>query len=267
MPRDESLQSIQRAVKILYGVAGVEDGCTVQQIAARTGLKPNTAYKFIRTLEREHLLRRKKNPLRFVLGQALAELKTLDDERHLLSLAGGMLVQTQALLPLASFCLLEMHHATNYERLSVLSNRPGVLVQRREFSVPLYGKASSLLFLAYCHPDEAQKLYEAHPFEREGRAIWKSRARLEDFLARVRKLGYSQPEVPDSEGSVFRVAAPVFSRGQELIAAIGGFVPIGASKKYRAQLVRLCRKTAAELTERLRETEAASSVLAASPNP
>lgn len=252
MPGDKPLQSIQRAIQILYAVAGVENGCTIQQIAARTGLKANTAYKFTRTLERENLLLRKKSPLRFTLGRTIDELKQLNDERHLLSVAGKLLVKTQAALPCSTFSLLELQQSTTYQRLSVQSNRPGVLVQRRDYAVPLYTKASSLLFLAYSHPDEAQKFYDAHPFEINGKPVWKTQANLDAFLAGVRKRGYCQPEVPDIEGPHFRVAAPVFSQGHELVAAIGAFIMVNEPKKYRPQLIQLCRKIGEDISAALK---------------
>ncbi len=257
MPRNESMQSLRRAVKILYAVAGVEEGCSTQRIAERTGLKPNTLHRFLRTLEEEHFLMRRMRPLRFLLGPAVTELKTLDDERHLLSVSGEVLVRFQAKLPVSTFNLVELCRTTNYQRLCVQAERPGLVVQRRDFQVPIYEKASSLLFLAYCHPDEARKIYAAHPFGTEGRPYWKNRLELDAFLTRVRRLGYCQPGVPDSEGPVFRVAAPVFSRGREVIAAVGAFVLLSESSRQKKSLIRLCREAAAEITRRLAETSPA----------
>ncbi len=61
-------------MEILYAVAGAEDGRTVAEIAARVGLKPNTVGRFLRTMEQEELLVRRTGPLRFLPGQAIAEL-------------------------------------------------------------------------------------------------------------------------------------------------------------------------------------------------
>jgi len=253
MPRDATMQSLQRAVHILYAVAGVEDGCTVQQIAHKTGLKPNTVYKFTRSLERERLLKRRTSPLRFVLGHTLTELKRLDDERHLLSEARRLLLRCQTEVRDGSFTLCELEQTVFYKRLYIQHDRPGVPVQLRESSNPLYEKATSLLFLAYCPPNVARALYQAHPFETEGKPFWGTRKRLESFLAQVRQRGYCQPEIPDSIGDIFRVAAPVFSRGHEMIAAIGAHLPEGpAGKRDQARLVRVCCAAARELTEQVR---------------
>ncbi|RRJ97589.1 hypothetical protein Ga0100231_003555 [Opitutaceae bacterium TAV4] len=253
MPGNESIQSVQRAVKVLYAVAGVDGGCSVAQIAAKAGLKLHTAYKFTQTLEREHLLTRKTNPLRFVLGPALNELKTLDDERQLLTVSSKILVRTHARLPQSNLMLLEQSGTTTYQRLCIQINRPGVVIQRREYLVPLYSKASSLLFLAYSTPEEAQKIYAMNPFEPNGKLVWGTQSRLEECLAKTRRLGYCLPDVPDIEGPMFRVAAPVFSPGNEVIAAVGGVLLLDEPAKFQPTLVRLCREAAKEITGSLRE--------------
>ncbi|MFA7345656.1 MAG: helix-turn-helix domain-containing protein [Terrimicrobiaceae bacterium] len=250
------MQSIQRAVQILYMVAGVEDGCTVQQMAHRLGLKPNTVYKFTRALEREQLLHRRTGPLRFLLGPAVTELKVLDDERHLLSISGEVLVRTQARLPDATLVLSELRGSTVWERLSVQPTRPGVLVRHRSSIMPIYERASSLLFLAYSRSDHVGVIYSEHPFDAEGRAAWRSRDRLDAFLARVRRLGYCQPPTL-GPAPHFRVAAPVFSSGHDLVASVAGFIVNREPVQHKQALVHLCREAAKEITSRLAEPCAA----------
>ncbi len=251
MPRNEALQSVQRAVHILYAVAGHEDGRTIAQIAIALGVKANTAYRFIQTLEQEHMLHRKVNPLRFFLGAAISELKQLDDERHLLSISGEILVRTQARLPEANFALLEFLGTDTFQRLCVESSRPGVLIRRREFKVDFYSRASSLLFLAYSHPFEAERIMCAHPFEYEGKPIWKTIERLNRFLEKIRKSGYSEPGFP--ERNFFRLAVPIFTHGQEVIAALGAYISVEKSEKVKRQLLSLTRHAAKEITERMQE--------------
>jgi DNA-binding IclR family transcriptional regulator len=262
MPANDPLQSIQRAAQVLFAVAGAEEGRTVAEIAAAVGLKQATAYRIIRTLEAENFLHRRRHPLRFGLGPAVGELHQLEEERHLLSVAGRTLIRAQARLPHANFALMERQGTRFYQRLAVESTRPGYLVRRRSFEVPLYAKASSLLWLAYCPPDEVQALLDAHPFEREGQHVWRDRQALEDFLRKVRRLGYAQPTVMDEavgqgpDNLWFRVAAPVFSPGGELLAAVGAYQWNDASREDRRRLVRLSTEAAAEITGALRQPRA-----------
>lgn len=253
MPGNAHIQTLQRGVRILYAVAGVEDGLTPNQIASVIQVKPATVYKFIRTLEAEHLLVRRKSPLRYVLGHAVTELKTLDDQRHLLTVSGKILIRTYAKLPEANFALIEHEPPYTYQRFCVESQRPGVLVRRREFQQAPYTKASSLLFLAYSHPDEVENYFRTFPFELHGKPSWKSMARLNEFLAGVRRTRISLPDFPESGfgGSVHRLAVPIFSRGGEVIAAIGGYQMTEEPVRTRKILLRLCQEAAQEIMDSL----------------
>lgn len=249
MPGNLPVQSIQRTARLLFAVAGSEEGRSIAEIALALGVKPNTAYRLIRTLEQENFLFRKETPLRFFLGEAVAELGHLEERRHLLTVAGRILRRAQVRLPQANLALLELHGNDVFQRLCVESGRPGVLVRRRRYKIDFYSRASSLLFLAYSHPDVAERLYRAHPFEREGKPAWKTRSRLDQFLAKTRRVGWSQPDFP--ERNFFRLAVPVFSAGGEVLAAVGGFLSLDEPESGRPELVRLCRKTARDIERAL----------------
>lgn len=257
MPGNAPNQSIQRAARVLFAVAGAAEGRTVAEIAHACELLPATAYRFIRSLEREKLLERRTRPLRFFLGPAITELKRLDDGRRLLSLGGRVLIRRQALMPDASLVLLEADGVETYQRLGVFAARPGVLVKRRDFRVSPYAKASSLLFLAYAPPAAAQEFFRKHPFARDGARLWRSRAALDAFLAETRKRGHALPPFPDTETDegrpLFRLAAPVFDADEAVVAAIGAFIADERPDATKRRLIRLCRETAAEIGAGLRE--------------
>ncbi|WOO43616.1 helix-turn-helix domain-containing protein [Rubellicoccus peritrichatus] len=253
MPRNEHIQSLERATKILYVVAGVENGCTINQISAQTGIKANTAYRIVRSLEKEHFLLRRTNPLRFTIGQSISELKHLDDTRKLLTSAGKVLVRHQAQIPFATLVFLELRNGINYMRLSVQSNRPGQLIQHRESVIPLYSKASSLLFMAFAPPHEILQFRSNYPFKKHGKSIWGTETKLEAYLSDVRRLGYSAPTITDPEGPNYRVAAPVFSSGNELVGAIGGYILDSAPQKNRILLIRNCKAAANYLSKNIQK--------------
>lgn len=251
MPANAPNQSTQRAVRVLFAVAGADDGRSIAHIAQATGLLPATAYRFIRTLEQEKLLQRRESPLRFLLGPAIAELKRLDDDRRLLSLGGRVLVRRQARMPDCNLVLLEADGVETYQRFGVFAERPGVLVKRRDYRLDPYSKASALLFLAYSPPAAAEEFFRRHPFERGGARLWKTRAALDAFLDEVRRLGYARPDFPDESHdhrSLFRLAAPVFDADHAVVAVIGGFIPDESAGTTKRRFIRLCRETAAEIT-------------------
>jgi DNA-binding IclR family transcriptional regulator len=252
MPKNDSIQSLQRAVQILYAVAGSEDGRTVGQVAAAVSLKSNTAYRFIRTLEKEGMLSRREQPLRFTIGQAVRELSRMHDDRHLLTVAAKVLVATSARMPEGNFEILEQDSYTIWQRLCVEAIRPGVLIRRRSFAIiNVYRKSSFLLFLAYATPAEKEAVFRAHPFDKEGKPVWGSKQGLEDYLEKVRRLKYSCPECVEDDGPTTRcrIAFPVFSSGHELIAAVAAYFIGTPSKEMRRQLFAHCRQAALKIQE------------------
>jgi len=254
MPGNRPIQSCERLTRILYAVAGTEDGATVRQIADAVGIRPNTAYRFIRSLEQEKLLNRRRNPIRFTLGPAISELKRLDDDRQLLALSARVLTRSHAQVPEANLALLERDGLDVYQRLFFRSGRPGRVERRRQYVMHPYSKASSILFLAYSEADEEELFFRRHSFEKEGRPYWKTRQELRDFLARVRRLGRCQPHFPDHNW--FRLAVPIFSPGHEVIAVIGGYISKDYPRSSQKLLARLCIEAGREITRRFAEETA-----------
>ncbi len=248
------MQSIQRAMQILYAIAGVEDGLTVNQLATKTNLKPNTVYKFTRTMERERLLKRKKSPLRFVIGSSIHELGTLDYERQFLTIASEELIKAQSKLLTATFQLLERDGTVIYRRLYTDDQRPGLVMKCREYEVPLYNKVSSLLLLAYATEEEQQVLMSHHPFGREGQVYWPSIHQLKDYLRKTKRKGYSLCEFPDPGRLYYTAATPVSSPDNEVKAAIGGCIGLEESKASKRRLLEVCFETSEAISKRLQET-------------
>ncbi len=246
-----AVQSLQRGFKILYHVAGRRDGCSVAEIAAGVGLKEITAYKLIRTLEAEKFLQRLGPPLRFTLGRSVHELKRLDDERVLLTEAGKALLAAQREMPDVSFVLLQIEEGSTYERMRVVPTHYGRLRRIRDYQIHSYEKASSLLFLAYGSPEEREQFFTKHPFEQEGHAYWKSRFELEQFLTRVRRRGWSQPEF---KGDIYyRLAAPVWSLAGQVNSSVGCFAEhAGLTRVMKRRMIQQCRRTAQAVTETMR---------------
>jgi DNA-binding IclR family transcriptional regulator len=246
-----AVQSLQRGFKILYHVAGRRDGCSVGEIAAGVGLKEITAYKLIRTLEAEKFLQRLGPPLRFTLGHSVHELKHLDDERVLLTEAGKALLAAQREMPDVSFVLLQIENGNTYQRMRVGPEHYGRLLRMRDYQVNSYEKASSLLFLAHGSPEENDQFFAKHPFEREGRAYWKSRFELEQFLAGVRRRGWSQPEL---KGEIYyRLAAPVWSPSGKVISSVGCFTEhTGLTKIKKRRMLQQSLRTAKAITDTMR---------------
>jgi DNA-binding IclR family transcriptional regulator len=247
MTKTQPIQSVQRAVAILYAVAGVEEGRSVPQIAAVLGIKPNTCHKLVLTLEREGLLVRRNKPLRFMLGQAIRELNRLDEDRQLLTLASKWMTRAHGMISSANLVFLEWENAITYQRLRCNANSPGRVIRQRNVVILPYYHISPLVFLTYADQQEALVFDQTYPFDSLGKPIWGSRRRFESYLATIRRQGYavSGPEI----SHWFRVAAPIFSPGNEVLAVIGGYVAQKTSQTIQSRLVKIVTSTARQLTE------------------
>jgi len=244
------VQSLQRAFRLLYLVAGRDEGCSVREMADGAGLKLITAYNLIRTLESEGFLRRSEPPLRFHLGYAVQELKQLNDGRGLLKEAVNELLKGQRDMPEASFSVIQWAEGDTYQRIGVEPGRIGRLVRRRECHIHPYAAPGALLFLAFATEAEAELFYRKHPFEKEGTGAWISRDHLERFLVRIRQFGWAQLDSPCD--GICRIAAPVWSQGRIVAAFSADSCVRGAAETSRRKLARVCRTLADSLTDRLR---------------
>jgi DNA-binding IclR family transcriptional regulator len=252
MQQRQPIQSIQRAVQILYLIAGVEEGLSIPQITARTGLKSNTIYNIVRTLEAEKLIIRKQAPLRFLIGSAVHELATLNNEQQLLSITSEELLNAQKHNLDSSFMLVERDGNDTFKRMFTDGHRRGVVIKCRDFPVPPYVKATSLLLLAYAGEERRQSYYKNKPFDDLGRSVWKNRSKLEAYLKQIKRDGYSSPDIQSEDIDLYTVAAPIISENNEVNASVGSYINIDSKPSDKARLHELTIQTAKTISQRLK---------------
>lgn len=252
MPGNRPIQIVQRITAILYAVAGVEGGCTVPHLSRVTGIKTATLHKIVRTLQIEGLLTRLNHPVRYTLGSTIADLNRLDEQQHLLTVSSEELIRAHARMISSNLVLVIPQEHLCYQRLRCVANCPGRISRLRNHLLEPYIRASTLLCLAYATSSQVRAFYQAHPFETEGKPLWKSRRSLEVFLAKVRRENLSIPPIPDP--MFFRVAVPVFSPHHELVAAVGGYVLMSAGPQKHQKLINICRNASQAIMKRLKDT-------------
>lgn len=257
MPGNQPIQVIQRVASVLYAVAGVEGGCSVNQVSKITGIKVPTVHRIIRSLQMEGFLKRLDQPIRYTLGPAIFDLNRLDEQQHLLTVSAEELIRAHATLISANLVLVVHEDLVCYQRLRCLAERPGRINRLRRHLLEPYIRATTLLCLAYATSDQIRSFYKKHPFETEGKPFWKTRENLESFLAEVRRASLAIPPIPDP--IFFRVAVPVFSQNQELLAAVGGYISVSAGTQKHKQLVQLCQQAARAIMNRLESNHATQS--------
>jgi DNA-binding IclR family transcriptional regulator len=247
MPGNRPIQVIQRVSNILYAIAGVEGGCSVTQLSRITGIKVATLHRIVRSLQIEGFLTRLDRPTRYTLGPAIVDLNRLHQQQHLLTVCAEEMIRAHATLISANLVLVVPQDHVCYQRLRCTADQPGRISRLRNSPVEPYIRASSLVCLAYATTTQSQAFYEAHPFEKEGRDVWKTRQNLEEFLAKVRHEGLAIPPIPDLVG----VAVPILSPNRELIAVVEGSMPLSTEPRKPQKLVHLCQTTSQAIMRRL----------------
>lgn len=242
MPHSELVQSVLRSVDVIELVAQSERGLTLSEVCDALGLKQPTAHNLIRTLVAREFVEKTTSPVRYRLGPAVARLAEERAGHSIVRQASGAMTELfdklRSVLPAklepqeeATITFSQFVSGEVVMLLRLRMQRPGVL-ERPKHAYSPYQSAAALVFQAFWTPEEQESYWRRHPFMEQGAPIWKTRDRLDAFLAKVRSVGYANP--PIFEPGQFRVAVPVFGEGHELIGALGaGMWLKGAVPEHR----------------------------------
>ncbi|HEY8341601.1 MAG TPA: IclR family transcriptional regulator, partial [Calditerricola sp.] len=193
--RMESLETLDRALRVLKALPLSPRGATVSELAAATGINRTTTMRILVTLQDHGLVTWDADTGRYSLGMGILELASG-------FFAGNELVQVA--LP----CLEALRDASRETvSLYVRDGTERVCVQRVESlqpvrisvalgqRLPLYRGASGKLLLAYLREDQREAILERVPLDAA------SRDRLRAELVAIRQAGYAtsfgerQPEI------------------------------------------------------------------------
>jgi len=216
MSGSDLVQSLTRGLIILEHLAGAEEGLGLQEIAAVLDVKAPTAHNLLRTLQNRGFVSRRENPVRYVLGPAAVALSEGRQRRGLLRTAGDVLLQVAAKTP-GVFTLAQYQAGEVVAVLRATSERPGVLQRPPHQVMSPYSSASSLAFQAFWSLEERSAYRRRYPFAEYGEGTWRSVDQLEDYLAEARR--DMRVVLPKQE--MLRVAIPIFSAGEEIVAVAG----------------------------------------------
>lgn len=248
MPSSDLVKSLTTAMMMLELLAQSEDGLTLQQLSAALDLKPPTAHNLLRTLMTRGFVDRKTRPIRYCLGRAVIDLADQFRNRSLKRRAMRVVSELASHLSNARIVFAEEIGGDVVLSLRMTPERPG-LVEQPWHSVMLpYTSASVLAFQAFWPHDKRVAHKLRYPFEEYGVNAWQSEEKLEAFLEEARQKGYAAP--PVGQSGLYRVAVPVFSATNELLAALGVAISVDAVQDFATieqDVVRRLKAAAASL--------------------
>ncbi len=238
-------------------VSQSQDGLALVEICDVLKLKRTTVYNLTRTLVAKGLLEKTDRPIRYRLGPSISRLADTHKQHSLVRNAGHVMPQLlRQIMDMFDPSELAGHRITvSFGQivvgevtmtLRVGSIRPNVL-ERPYMVFGPYSSAIALTFQAYLDPKSMARFKDRHTFANEGASHWDSEEKLEEFLARIRELGYTAP--PIYQSSEVRVAAPVFGLGNDLKGALGVGIWAKVSAKQRRKLLGYLTESAKAISQ------------------
>jgi IclR family transcriptional regulator, KDG regulon repressor len=213
-----TVRAVERALDILLCFVGAEQELGLSEIAKRVGLHKSTVHRLIASLESRGFIRKSPQTEKYRLGWSILELV-----RHVFQsndLSAIVLPEMTNLRDrIEETISLYIRSGTERIRIqAVESNHPVRRVANIGHRFPLYIGASGKVLLAYSDANVLTAVFE----EAAANSI---REELEKQLEEIRQRGYAI-SIEEREAGAAAVAAPVFDRNGQIIAALSVSGPV-----------------------------------------
>lgn len=214
------IQSLARADQILEALArDPAEGQRLQDVVARTGLKPVTALTLLQSLVALKLAEQVGKRGRYRLGPRLLQLgRKVEARLDIIALARPALVRlcqqsgemVNLLVPSATtMVVVESLEGEVYLKATPLKGR----------DLPMHGTASGKCFLAFSSDEVQRQLLAALTFTKTTQKTISDAKRLEKEFAKIRKAGYATEEDEYTADTV-ALAVPIIDQGEKIRATL-----------------------------------------------
>lgn len=214
------IQSLARADQILEVLAREPaEGCRLQDVVARTGLKPVTALTLLQSLVALKLAEQMGKRGRYRLGPRLLQLgRKVEARLDIIALARPALVRlcqqsgemVNLLVPSATtMVVVESLEGEVFLKATPLKGR----------DLPMHGTASGKCFLAFSAVEVQRQVLAALTFTKTTQRTIGDARRLEKELAKIRKAGYATEEDEYTPDTV-ALAVPIIDQGGKICATL-----------------------------------------------
>ncbi|RPI61475.1 MAG: hypothetical protein EHM48_05580 [Planctomycetaceae bacterium] len=245
MPNYDLLQSVGRALDILELVGNSESGMSWRLVVDRTHLSNTTAFNMLRALVAKGFLVKRRNPIRYYPGPVLINFRRAQRDYELFQRAKPVLMNlANSFIGEARLC--ECVGLRILSMLMVAAGQLGVMQPHLPHFMRPYGIGS--VFQAYWDKQQLADYEKNVPFAKHGKKKWGSRENFHRFLSGFRKNRVAMLPVYRS-GDIFRVAAPIFGPGGNVVAIVCLIKPIAQTNAtFRHKCCQAIRKAGVELS-------------------
>lgn len=218
-----SIEAIDRTVVILEHLAESPKGLGVVKLAERTGLAPSTAHRYLFALQ-SHAIVEQDESKRYHLTSRLYLLGLAVGDRFSLETQARGVLQRLAQTSQETACLVvrDGHHAVCIAQID--SNHQLKIAAHVGSRQDLRMGATSRVLLAYADEATREAVLEQAPLSRYTERTVTDSNDIRRILKGIRRDGYYMSRGEVDEG-VLAVAAPVFDRRGEVIAALAIAAP------------------------------------------
>lgn len=214
-----TVRAVERALDILLCFSGEETELGLSDIAKRIGLHKSTVHRLLASLEGKGFVRRHPTTDKYRLGWSVLELvsniKQSDDlstiVRPAMTRLRDQLGETTSLYVRAGVDRIRIQ--------AVESTQPVRRVANIGKRLPLYVGASGKVLLAYAD-EPIEELLEDPSWPKD-----LNRTEFLQAIQAVRDQGYAV-SIEEREAGAAAVAAPIFSRSQQIVAALSVSGPV-----------------------------------------
>lgn len=214
-----TVRAVERALDILLCFSGTESELGLSDIAKKLGLHKSTVHRLLASLEAKGFIRRHPRTEKYRLGWSVLELvSNVYQSDDLSSIVLPEMTRLRDLLGET----ISLYILSGRERIriqAVESNQPVRRVANIGKRLPLVVGASGKVLLAW-QPELAQELMTDGTWPREV-----DKQEFRNQLRSVRDQGYAV-SIEEREAGAAAVAAPIFTRSGELVAALSVSGPV-----------------------------------------
>jgi IclR family acetate operon transcriptional repressor len=223
-PTEYNVRAVERALQIMSCFDDGHPERGISDIAQAVGLHKATAHRIVTTLVNYGYLERVEDGQKYRLGLELPNLgykvlRRMDLRREAVPFMKQLVAEWDETCDLSIFDQGEVFYIE-----IVRGNRALTISAAVGQRLPAHATASGKLFLAYLPEDQLSAILN-RPMEAFTEKTVTSPEELRNQLEEIRRQGYAI-DYEEFEHGVCAVAAPIFNRSGNVIAAIGGPSPM-----------------------------------------
>ena len=242
MANNDLVGAVVKAMALVKIVSSARNGMRLNELAEAAGLKTVTCFNLVRTLVAGGFLEKING--RIYTGSEISRIAETRFQTEFFRRAEDTLLKLNSRWPRATVIFavpgksgMEQTHRISFEH-------PGVIQRLNNEQLPPYASGAGLLGLAYIEDEDILlSIEEKFPFAEFGIPLWKSRKKLNAYLADCRKELLAV--VPFDTDIFHRVSVPIFDRSGKFAAVIGISCPLRSFPGQDFREVRESLKAAA----------------------